>query len=92
LETQHNIVEHYPLFRSDLESLISDKAVPLILIKANICRILEPKLKQDGFNVLNHDLVVPFPAAGRQTEFHRQFDKIGNRPGFDICCSPSSWM
>src|SRR5262249_1888247 len=55
------IVRDYPLLRDDLTSLIPDRATPLILIKTNVCRILEPKLTDDGFNVLNRGRVIYFP-------------------------------
>src|SRR5262245_31776624 len=56
----------YPFLRHDVASLISDRFVPLILIKEKICRILKPKLVQDGFNVLNGESV---PSTGRQNDF-----------------------
>jgi hypothetical protein len=49
---------------------------PLILIKKNVCQILEPMLADEGFNVLNRGRVVYFPSHGRQTAFHRQFKQI----------------
>jgi hypothetical protein len=49
------IIRDYPLLRDDLASLLSDQSVPLVLIKKNVCRILQPKLVEDGFNVLNGD-------------------------------------
>jgi len=51
--------------RDDLTSLIPDRATSLILIKTNVCRILEPKLTDDGFNVLNRGRVIYFPPSGR---------------------------
>ncbi len=66
----------YPLLRDDLAKLISDRSIPLVLIKANVCRILEPKLAKDGFNVLNGGRVIPFPSTGHQKEFHQQFGAI----------------
>jgi hypothetical protein len=48
------ILEWYPMLVKDLKHLVGDKSTPLILVKANICRLLEPKLKKDGFNVLNN--------------------------------------
>jgi hypothetical protein len=50
--------------------------VPLVLIKANVCKLLEPKLNEDGFNVLNKGRIVYFPANGRQRDFDRQFREI----------------
>jgi hypothetical protein len=70
------IERDYPLLRADLSSLIPDKSTPVVLIKTNVCRLLEPKLKQDGFNVLNRGRVIYFPAAGQQNEFQRQFKAI----------------
>jgi hypothetical protein len=52
----------------------------LILIKTNVCRILEPKLTHDGFNVLNCGRVIYFPASGRQ-DFHQQFTAVAGRVG-----------
>ena len=48
------IVRDYPLLRSDLETLIPNKAVPIALVKANVCRLLEPWLNEDGLKVLDH--------------------------------------
>jgi hypothetical protein len=66
----------YLLLRADLAKLTPDRSTPLILIKANVCRILGPKLSEDGFNVLNRGRVVYFPSTGRQKEFHKQFGAI----------------
>jgi len=66
----------YPLLREDLAALMSDRSTPLILIKENVCRILEPKLAHDKFNVLNRGRVIYFPASGRQSDFFRQFGAI----------------
>jgi hypothetical protein len=53
----------------------------LILIKTNVCRILEPKLTDDGFNVLNRGWVIYFPGSGRQGDFHQQFSAVAGRVG-----------
>jgi hypothetical protein len=50
--------------------------VPIVLIKENVCRILQPKLLEHGFNVLNGNRVVYFPGSGRQNDFHRQFGAV----------------
>ena len=62
----------------DLKRLLAARwsDVPLILIKANVCRLLEPKLKENGFNVLNKCRIVYFPASGKQRDFDRQFREI----------------
>jgi hypothetical protein len=70
------IERDYPLLRDDLATLTPDRSAPLVLIKANVCQILKPKLVQDGFNVLNRDDVVPFPSTGQQNKFHERFGAI----------------
>jgi hypothetical protein len=66
----------YPWLRDDLTSLLAGRSVPLILIKANVCRRLEPKLIQDGFRVLNEGCVIRFPSTGNQNKFHEKFAPI----------------
>jgi hypothetical protein len=70
------IKRDYPLLFDDLASLTPDRLVPVILIKANVCRLLEHKLIQDGFDVLNHGIAIPFPVSGRQTEFREKFSAL----------------
>jgi hypothetical protein len=76
LDRDRTIRRDYQLLRKDLASLVPDRAIPLILIKANVCRILQPKLAEDGFNVLNCGRVIYFPATGRQAQFHKQFGAV----------------
>jgi hypothetical protein len=70
------IARDYPLLRDDLASLVPDRSAPLILIKANVCRLLESRLLEDGFHVINRNRVVYFPGSGRQKKFHEQFSAI----------------
>jgi hypothetical protein len=70
------IARDYRLLRDDLAALIVDRSTPLVLIKANVCRILEPMLTQDGYNVLNSGRVIYFPSSGRQNDFRHQFGAI----------------
>jgi hypothetical protein len=56
--------------------LTPDRLVPLVLIKATVCRLLESKLLQSGFTVLNNGIVIPFPAYGWQQKFRGQFDVV----------------
>ncbi len=75
------IARDYLLLLDDLKSLIAGHPIPLVLIKANVCRILEPKLAADGLNVLNHGRVIYFPATGRQKQFQQQFAEVLNSSG-----------
>ena len=71
------IERDYALLRDDLAALMPNRSTTrVILIKSNVCRILEPRLIADGFNVLNHGRVVYFPASGRQPDFAKQFPAI----------------
>ena len=66
----------YRLLLDDLASLVPDRFVPVVLINANVCRILEPLLLKDGFRVLNGGRAIYFPSNGRQTEFNNQFGDV----------------
>jgi hypothetical protein len=70
------IARDYRLLRDDLARLSPDRSVPLILIKENVCRLLEARLRKDGFNVLNSGRVVYFPSMWWQKDFHRQFAAV----------------
>jgi hypothetical protein len=41
------ILRDYQLLRDDLTNLAPDRSAPLVLIKTNVCRLLEPKLQED---------------------------------------------
>jgi hypothetical protein len=56
----------YQALHDDLIMLTPDRSVPLVLIKKNVCRLLEPKVAKDGFTVLNRGTVIPFPSNGWQ--------------------------
>jgi hypothetical protein len=79
-DASHNrdevIARDYRLLLDDLESLMPNRSVPLVLIKANVCRILGPLLSKDGFSVLNGGRDIYFPSHGRQTEFRNQFSAV----------------
>ena len=67
------ILADYPQLRDDLAALAPER---IVLIKANVCRLLEPRLRADGFNVINDGRDVHFPANGWQPDFHREFAEI----------------
>jgi hypothetical protein len=67
------IKRDYPLLVIALEELSLDRNVAIILIKANVCKLLDWRLTRDGFNVLNKGISVPFPGYGQQLKFHTQF-------------------
>jgi hypothetical protein len=63
------IIRDYPQLRSDLATILPDRSVPIVLVKANVCRLLEPLLLNDGFNVINRGRVIYFPSTGNQSKF-----------------------
>src|SRR5262249_19039078 len=60
------IVGGYQSLRDDLASLLPDRSAPLILIKENVCRLLEASLREDGLG-----RVIYFPSNGTQDALHR---------------------
>ncbi|MCL5410260.1 MAG: hypothetical protein M1324_00170 [Patescibacteria group bacterium] len=71
------ILKNYPEFLKDLKNLTKNKDVGIILVKSNICRLLENRLIGDKFNVLNNAKIIPFPI-----HYHfQQFKKLVS----DLC-------
>lgn len=70
------ITRDYHLLRDDLAAMLPNRSIPIILMKANVCLLLERRLTEDGFNVCNNGRVVYFPSTGRQKDFQRQFSEI----------------
>ncbi len=42
----------------------------------NVCELLEARLKEAGFNVLNHGTRIPFPSAGQQNKFRERVRQV----------------
>jgi hypothetical protein len=76
------IERDFRLLCDDLQGSAPDRSVPLILIKENVCRVLEPGLVRAGFNVLNHGTIVPFPSTGHQKKFHEKFTMVRRSAGY----------
>ena len=70
------IVRDYPDLLDDLTSLSPDRSVPIVLIKVNVCRILESRLSKDGFGVINCGKEIPFPSSGQQGKFRAAFSDV----------------
>jgi len=60
----------------DLKTTIRNQRVKIVLVKANICRMLEAPLKAIGMNVINEGAVIPFPSSGNQNKFHQAIQKV----------------
>jgi len=62
------ILSAFPLLLDDLRGH-TDEDTQLVLIKANICKLLEPLLIRHGSLLLNRGATLPFPSTGHQTTF-----------------------
>jgi len=65
----------------DLEGLTPDKKTPIVLVKANICRLFVEPLKSAGFNVINNGATIPFPSTGQQGKFRKQIASVLQNAG-----------
>lgn len=70
------ILRDLPALIDDLKKIIGRRRVKIILVKANICRMLEQPLKAVGINVINNGVIVPFPSNGQQSNFFTAMNKI----------------
>ena len=78
-ERKDTIISDFNNLVSDLENICSGNKVPMVLVKANVCRLLEKDLLSKGFNVINRGIVIPFPSSGQQKRFHTEIKKILNK-------------
>ena len=81
LEKDRVILKNYYNLVNDLCEVIGGGNTKIILVKANICRLLGALLVEDGFNVvnineINNGEVIPFPSNGGQRKFAEQIRKF----------------
>ena len=77
-ERDETILSDYDYLVSDLERICSDKEVPIFIIKANVCKLLDDRLSKIGFNIINKGAIIPFPSHGQQNIFQKEALKILN--------------
>lgn len=70
------ILADLPELIQDLKYSLGNQQVRVVLVKANICRLLEEPLKTAGFRVINNGTIVPFPSHNHQPNFHKQIKKV----------------
>lgn len=58
-----------PRLKEYLAAADPTRNAPLLLVKANVCRIVKAALQQEGYRILNGEAVVPFPSNGNQGKF-----------------------
>lgn len=69
-ERDEAIIKNYNNLINDLLEFGSRNKLPLFLVKSNICKLLEERLREDGFRIVNHKKCAPFPSSGHQNCFH----------------------
>ncbi len=76
-EADEKILSNYSNFKKDLLTLLgNNKKIPIILVKSNICKLLEKPLLEDRFNVLNKGVCVPFPMHYHFESFKSKIDSL----------------
>jgi hypothetical protein len=81
---RNKVIERdYPLLVAALIEISPDKSVPIILVKKNVCEMLDRWLTDDGFNVLNKGVRVHFPSHSRQRNFRAQFSPLLKLAGLE---------
>jgi hypothetical protein len=69
------ILGDFPLLVAELREYAGHQT-GIVLVKANVCGLLEPKLRDLGFNVLNQGMLIPFPSSGQQSKFRSAIQKV----------------
>lgn len=70
------ILRHLPYLLDDLKAVTRNQRTKIILVKANICRMLEAPLKELCYNVVNDGIIVPFPSTGQQNNFFNAINQF----------------
>lgn len=78
------ILKNLDTFSKDLQKLNPKKDIPLILVKSNICKLLEEPLREKGFNVLNSGVTIPFPMHYHQESFYKKCHTLLKKAKIDI--------
>jgi len=69
------ILRDFPLLVEALHEYAGPETA-IVLVKANVYKLLEPKLRDLGFNVLNQEVMIPFPSSGQQSKFRSAIQKV----------------
>jgi hypothetical protein len=69
------ILDDFPLLIEELRKH-AEPETGVVLVKANVCELLEPKLTNCGFTVLNRGKKIPFPSTGQQNRFREAVREV----------------
>ncbi|MGO9933451.1 MAG: hypothetical protein ACLPV8_16800 [Steroidobacteraceae bacterium] len=67
-ERNDRILDDLPVLVEELRGYVGP-GTGVVLVKANICVLLEPILTAHGFPILNRGRKIPFPSNGQQNRF-----------------------
>ena len=67
-ERNERILDDLPILLEELRQYVG-AGTGVVLVKANVCELLEPVLIGHGFNILNRGERIPFPSNGQQGKF-----------------------
>jgi hypothetical protein len=76
-ERNRRILRDFPVLVSELREYVGP-ATRVVLVKANICELLESTLISEGFPVVNRGLRIPFPSTGQQRKFREAVQRVLN--------------
>jgi len=86
-EADRLILDNVPNLIEDLHSLGADRA-PIVLVKKNICQLLEMPLKEAGFRVLNEGQSIPFPMHYHLPAFSQIVSELVTKSGIPLPAHP----
>jgi hypothetical protein len=74
-ERNRRIMQDLPVLVEELRLYVRP-ATRVVLVKANICELLEPALIGQGFPVINRGVRIPFPSNGQQGKFRETVRRV----------------
>ena len=67
-ERSKRILDDLPVLVDELRQYVGS-GTGVVLVKANVCALLDPILTAHGFPILNRGRTIPFPSNGQQNRF-----------------------
>jgi hypothetical protein len=67
-ERNNRILDDLPVLVEELRAYVGPNT-GVVLVKTNVCTLMEPILSAHGFSILNRGRTIPFPSTGQQGRF-----------------------
>jgi hypothetical protein len=74
-DRNQRIMRDLPVLVDELHEHVGP-ATRVVLVKVNICELLEPALINEGFPVVNRGTRIPFPSNGQQGKFREMVRRV----------------